>query len=68
MRTMHIPHIHKPDWHHLREQFSHVFHDPLFWAILVLAVIFIAMLFLATLGPAAPQTPEPYVPVYPYAY
>jgi len=63
-----MSHFHKPDRHHLREQFSHVFHDPLIWGILVLALVFIAMLLLATLGPEAPETPESYVPVYLYAY
>lgn len=65
MRTLHILHFHKPDRHHLVQQLRQIFRDPLFWAILILAVILIAMTFFATARPTLPES-QPYAPMYPY--
>lgn len=62
MRTTHIHH--KPDWHHVGEQLLHVLRDPLFWAIVILALILAVLMFFAAMQPAAPN--EPYSPTYPY--
>lgn len=64
MRTIHVPHIHKPDWHHIREQLVQMVHDPLFWMMVILGLISIGMIFFVTL---APGHPEPfYSPYYPF--
>ncbi len=66
MRILHIPHFHSPDWEHIRQRARELIHDPLFWSILILALIIIAIMFLATLvGPVLPET-QPYAPTYPY--
>lgn len=49
----------------VQQQVRQILHDPLFWTILILALILIVLMFLAALGPAMPET-QPYVPVYPY--
>ena len=66
MRPIHMPHFHKPDWHHLRDQLNHLLHDPLFWSLLILALMFIVLLFLLAGRSDLPE-PGPYMPVYPYA-
>jgi hypothetical protein len=52
MRAIHFPHI--------REKAAHLIHEPLFWAILVLAALIILMLFFVTINP------ESQYPIYPY--
>lgn len=64
MRTTHIHHVHRPDWHHFGEGVRHVLRDPLFWAIVVLALILAALMFFAAMQPALPN--QPYSPTYPY--
>ena len=64
MRTTHIHHVHRPDWHHIGEQLLHVLRDPLFWAIVILGLLLAALMFFAAMQPAVPN--EPYMLTYPY--
>lgn len=63
MRTLHIHPFHKLNWRHIREKLIHWVHDPLFWMVLILALISVFMICFVIL---APNHPEPlYSPFYP---
>ena len=65
MRTIHMPHFHKPDWHHMRDQFGQMIHDPVFWVILIVTLMIFAILFLMAISPALPES-EPYPLTHPF--
>lgn len=62
-------HMHKPDWHLLGIRADHLFHNPSFWAVLVLAVLICLMILMsifAASGSNGTMGRPPY-PFYPYA-
>ena len=70
MQNAHLPqwaHFHKPDWHQMRLQMSHLFHDPRFWAATILILLFLAMIVVAIIGQAeVNENVRPIYPTYPY--
>ena len=65
MRTIHVSHLHKPDWEHMRDTCRHLVHRPGFWVIVALLVFMALMIVLSIMYPSQ-VTPRQYMPQYPY--